>query len=101
MRIRVENLVASVRVLTGAFAFFIWIIVGSLLLTDPLILALCGIAVFLLFHIMGGVFARLIERTNHEITDVDRDKAGEAMKERRRLGRILDISQSAELPHQR
>lgn len=98
MKIRVENLIGAIRVLAGIFAFLIWIVVGSLLFTEPLLLVLVGIIVFLWFHKMGGIFARLLERTNYEITDIDRDKF-EVDKEKHNMGRLLDVSQSAELPY--
>lgn len=97
MKIRVENLTAAIRVLTGVFAFFIWIVIGSLLFTEPLMLALVGIIVFVWFHKMGGVFAKLLERTNYEITDIERDKFN-VDEEKQSMGRLLDVSQSAELP---
>jgi hypothetical protein len=98
VKIRFENLIGAVRVLTGTFAFLIWIVVGSLLFTEPLLLVLVGIIVFLWFHKMGGVFAKLLERTNYEITDIDRDKF-EVDTEKKSMGRLLDVSQSAELPY--
>jgi hypothetical protein len=97
VKIRVENLTAAIRVLTGVFAFFIWIVIGSLLFTEPLMLALVGIIVFVWFHKMGGVFAKLLERTNYEITDIERDKFN-VDEEKQSMGRLLDVSQSAELP---
>lgn len=100
MKIRAEYLVATVRMLTGAFAFLLWILIGSLLFTDPIMLVLVGLLVFVAFHIAGGVFAKLLERTNYEITDIERDHAGdEEAREHRQMGRLLDISQSAELPY--
>lgn len=97
MKIRVENLTAAVRILTGAFAFLIWIVIGSLIFFEPLWLVLVGILVFVWFHIMGGVFSKLLERTNYEITDVERDKFS-VDEEKHNMGRLLDVSQSAELP---
>lgn len=103
MKIRYENLVSSVRILTGSFAFLLVILIGSVIGlfrdVDPIRLLWTGIAVYIFFVWLGGKFAKLLERVNYEVTDIDRGKADQKKKPgEKHLGKLLDISQTAEGP---
>lgn len=98
MRIKTANLVAVVKAFTGPFAFLIAIFVGALVQADPFVLVAASLITYIFASVMGGVFGRMLERINYEITDVDRDFAGEEDKTHRHIGAIIDYRQSAETP---
>lgn len=98
MRIKTENLIAIVKAFTGPFAFLIAIFVGALVQADPFVLLVASFITYIFANIMGGVFGKMLERVNYEITDVDRDFADEEDKTRKHIGTIIDFSQSAETP---
>jgi len=98
LKIRFENLIAAVRVLTGALAFFIVIAVGAALSADPLKLLVAGLVVYVIFYKMGSVFAKMLERVNYEVTDIERDKAVDKKPDEKHLGGIIDFKQGAENP---
>ena len=98
MKIRFENLIASVRTLTGAFACFITIAVGAALNVDPVKLLEIAIAAYVFFYIFGSTVAKMLERVNYEVSDIDRDKAADKKPGEKRLGGLLDIKQGSESP---
>ena len=101
MRIKIENLVAIVKAFTGPLAFLIAIFAGALVQADPFVLLIASFITYIFANIMGGVFGKMLERINYEITDVDRDFAGEEDRTHRHLGAIIDFSQSAEMPYKK
>ena len=100
VKLKMENIVASIRVLTGAFAFLITIIVGGLLYAEPWILLVSSIIVAVFFYVMGGQLSRILDRINYEVTDIERYKFDDEDNDKGgvKVGSLIDISQSAETP---
>jgi len=96
LKIRFENIVATVRFLTGAIAFFIFVLVGALKGADLTMLLLGGLMVYLIFFVLGMVVAGIIGRINKEntIEPYTEEKKSHSSD----LLSAIDMRQEAELP---
>ena len=103
MKIKFDRLTASIRVLSGPFAFLTVMLIGSIqALFNNLDLARLletAVIVYILFYVAGIGMAMILDRVNIEVTDIDRDKAD--MKKpagEKHLGGLIDFNQTAENP---
>lgn len=92
MRLHFPNLVQAVRVLIPALSFLLVLLIGGIVQADPLKLLGSAIFVYVFFAVLGAVFAGILGRINEEISDEHLSRTDDV------LGRIVDFSQSAELP---
>jgi hypothetical protein len=97
LKINFPNIVASIRVLTGAFAFLIFVLVASILGVELNLIFIYGLGVYLFFFLLGTVVSYLIAQINkeNEIEPVTGEKTPDHEKD---LKRQLDIQQGAEMP---
>lgn len=89
---------ASVRVLTGAVAFMIFVLIASIRRVDLNLIFFFGLIIYFLFYLLGAVVSRLLSQINEEVElkpVTDEDKKTDYEKE---LVRELDFQQGAELP---
>lgn len=101
MKLHFPNLVQTVRILVPAFAFMIVLVIGGLMNADPLVLLGAALVVYVVFVILGSMFAGILGRLNHEVSDEHLSRADQRDKFEKSLGKMVDFSQSAELPHDR
>lgn len=104
MKIVFENLIASVRIMTGALAFMIYIVVAALMEADPAVILFGGIIVYAWFFILGAAIANMLKQINGEVTLEPIDEEAEAKEKEKaknpseHLGQLLDSYQKAEIP---
>ena len=96
MKINFPNIVVSIRLLTGAIAFLIFVLVAAIRGVELNLIFFYGLIVYVLFFILGTVISRLVEQVNKEveIEPVREDKPDHEKE----LKRQLDVQQSAEMP---
>jgi len=96
LKINFPNLVVAIKILTGAFAFLIFILIGALCGTSMTVLFFGGIVTYAFFFVLGSVIARLLAEVNKEI-EIE-PLAGEKPAHERDLKHQFDVQQGAELP---
>jgi len=78
-KIKFDRLTASIRVLSGPFAFLTVMLIGSIVALfnnmELTRLLKAAVIVYILFYVMGWALAVILDRVNLEVTDIDRDKA--------------------------
>ena len=96
MKINFPNIVVSIRVLTGAFAFLIFVLIAAIRGVELSMIFLIGLAVYIVFYALGAVVARLVAQINKEIEiePLSNDKPDHEKE----LKRQLDVQQGAEMP---
>ena len=90
-----ENVITSIRWLRGAMAFLLFMIVGLIADIDLTRLLLAGIAVYILFTVLGFVVAGMLDRIHNENKLEPRAEKEDHEKE---IGMHFDWRQGAERP---
>ncbi len=98
MKIIFPNIVASVRVLTGAVAFMIFILVAAIQHVELKLMFFFGLITYFLFYLLGSVVSRLIAQIDKEVELTPIESDGGKEKKERTLAQELDFLQGAELP---
>jgi hypothetical protein len=96
-KINFHNIVVSIRVLTGAFAFLVFVLLAAALKIDLEKIFFYGLFIYVFFYILGSVASRLLAQINKEIEiePIAEEKKPDHEKE---LKRQLDYQQGAEMP---
>jgi len=95
VKIVYENVISSIKWLTGTLAFLFFMIIGLIADVELTRLLIAGIAVYILFTVLGVVTARILGRIHEENQLEPRVEKEDHEKE---IGRHLDWSQGAEMP---
>jgi len=94
LKIILENVIASIRVLTGAFGFFIFLFVGVLVGAEPMVLLLGGLIFGAICYVFGNVLANILKQIDSE-NQLNPIESEEEKKEGRKK---VDFFQDMELP---
>ena len=100
MKIIFENVIASIRVLTGAFAFLFFIIIAAGLQASPRVVLFGGLIVYVWFYVLGGAIANVMAQIDKEITfePIDEEAEEKEQSPDEHLGAFVDVNQSFEMP---
>ncbi len=82
MKINFPNVVVSIKILTGAFAFLLFILIGALCGSSMTVLFFGGIITYAFFYVLGSVVARLLAEVNKEI-EIEAQKASSTLNRTR------------------
>ncbi len=105
MKIIFENLIVSVRIMTGAVAFLLFIVAAALMEADPAVILFGGIFVYFWFYLLGAAVANMMKQINREVTLEPIDEEAEAKEKENgknpneHLGQLLDSYQGSEVPY--
>jgi hypothetical protein len=123
VRIKFENVIVSIRILSGAMAFFIVVTIGAIRNANPPALLAMAWLVAIIFYLFGSVIGSILEQINNEIqlkpltekelrgeTDMIEPPGEKGRKSRNKpvaprkpndISRMVDVKQRAEMPEVR
>ena len=96
LKINFPNIVASIRVLTGAFAFLLFVLIAAIRGVELNLIFIYGLVIYVFFYILGAVISHLLAQINREI-EIE-PFSEEKHDHEKELKRQLDIQQGAEMP---
>jgi len=95
LKIIFENIVTSVRILTGVIAFFMVILIGSIRGMELASMFIWAWVVAIIFYMLGFLVASILQKINKEIElhPIEHEK-----DHKKEIGYHLNIEQGAESP---
>jgi hypothetical protein len=95
LKIKFKNIVLSIRYISAALAFFIFILVASIRGTAMPVVFIGGLVTYVLFLLAGAVLAGLLEHMDKEM---QLEPLQEEPDHESRIKQHLEYQQGAELP---
>lgn len=95
MKIAFKNIVVSIRYVSAALAFFIFILVAAIKGTAMPVVFIGGLVTYVLFLLVGAVVAGLLEHMDKE---TQLEPLQEEPDHEARIKQHLEFQQGAELP---